>query len=366
VELRADGVLFDVRRLVIPAQGSIALSLDDLPYDLTLLQASLLSQDLLPLDDMAWAVRSGTADRRVLLVTEGNLFLQRALGGLPELAVTQLVPDQPLPDDAYDLIVYDGVITGTLPAGNLWVLGAAAMPTGVFTETAVVRTAADDPVMRYVDLDEVQIRWAWRTDLPPGARLLAEARGGPLLYVAERPEGRLAVLTFDLHQSDLPLRVAFPILTANLVNWLLPRTGMGEGATVQPGEPIPIQPVPEADEIRVTGPDAREHTLTIGEVVPVFTVTDQVGIYRVEQVDGAGDVLRSNLLAVNLFDPAESDVAPRDVVRVGQADVAGQVEEAEGEREFWPWLAGLGLVVVTAEWWVYHRGTGQLRSRWRL
>jgi hypothetical protein len=362
VELRADGVLFDVRRLTIPAQGSATVTLDDLPYDLGLLQATLLSEDLLPLDDVAWAIRSDTAGLRVLLVTEGNLFLQRALGSLPWLEVTQLVPGQALPDEAYDLIVHDGVITGTLPPGNLWVLGAAGMPTGAFTETKVVRTAAADPILRYVDLDEVQIRWAWRTDLPPGARVLVEARGGPLLTVAERPEGRLAVLSFDLHQSDLPLRVAFPILTANLVNWLLPRTGVGEAATVQPGGPVPIQPAPEADEIRVTGPDERVHPLAIGDVVPVFAATDRVGIYRVDQVDGAGDLLRSDFLAVNLFDPAESDVAPRDVVRVGQAEVTGQVEEAEGQREVWPWLAGLGLVVVTAEWWVYHRGTGQLRS----
>jgi hypothetical protein len=33
-----------------------------------------------------------------------------------------------------------------------------------------------------------------------------------------------------------------------------------------------------------------------------------------------------------------------------------------GQREFWPWLAGLALIVLVAEWWVYHRGSALPRA----
>jgi len=395
VEFFADGVLFDARRLLVPAHGSADLALTDLPfgfaqdrpYDLRVLQARLAVEDVLPLDDTAWAVHAPPVSGRVLLVSDGNLFLERALGVLPGVELVRLAstPPQPPPTGGgealpqspstgegggYDLYVYDGVITGTLPCGNLWLIGpSTALPGGggdsfpievggFFTATAITRVAADDPLLRYVDLSDVHVLRARAVAVPPGARVLVEAEGGPLLFVAERPEGRLAVLTFDLRDSDLPLQIAFPILTANLADWLLPRGSAGFPELVRPGDPVPIQPDPEAVEILVTAPDGTRHTLPVSEKVPVFAATDQLGVYLVEQVDQSETVLQSAVLTVNLFDEAESDIVPREVIRVGQAEVSAAVREEEGRREFWPWLAGAALGVLGVEWWAYQRGTG--------
>jgi Ca-activated chloride channel family protein len=374
IEFFADGVLFDARRLPVLAHGSAALTLTDLPYDLQVLQAHLSTTDALPLDDAAWAVHAPPVSGRILLVSEGNLFLERALGALPGVELVRLSPDQPFPSptqegdrEGYDLYVYDGVITDTLPVGNLWLIGPPALPPhwqggleggGVFTDTAITDVAADDPLLRYVDLSNVHVLQAHAVGLPPGAQVLVEATGGPLLFVAERPEGRLAVLTFSLRDSDLPLQIAFPILTANLVDWLLPKGGARFPATIQPGDPVPIPVDPQALEILVTAPDGTRHRLPVSEEFPLFAATDQLGIYLVEQLDRSEAVLQSAVLAVNLFDEAESDIAPREVVRVGQTEVTAAVQEEEGRREFWPWLAGAALGVLVVEWWAYQRGTG--------
>ncbi|MBN1979081.1 MAG: VWA domain-containing protein [Anaerolineae bacterium] len=380
VEFSADGVLFDARRLAVPAHGSADLTLTDLPYDMRVLQARLADAsiddassiyDALPLDNVAWAVHAPPASGRVLLVSEGNLFLERALGALPSVELVRLDPDQPLPTEPYALYVYDRVVTGTLPAGNLWLIGPTSsvgdgFPIavgGVFTSTAITGVAADDPLLRYVDLSNVHVLQAREVEPPPGARVLVQARGGPLLFVAERPEGRLAVLTFDLHDSDLPLQIAFPILTANLADWLLPQGAARFPATVRPGDPVSIPSDPEAARIAIVAPDGERHAMTPGEQAPVFVATDRLGVYRVEQVGQAGDVLQSAVFAVNLFGAAESDIAPREVVMVGRAEVTAELEGEEGRREFWPWLAGAALGVVAVEWLAYHQGA--LRARWK-
>ena len=367
IEFSADGLLFDARRLSIPAHSSADLALTDLPYDLRVLQVRLAleSGDALPLDDVAWTVHAPPVSGRVLLVSEGNLFLERALTTLPGVELVRLAPDQPVPDEDYALYVYDGPITATLLSGNLWVVGPTASSVGEFsfrvggsfTSTAISHVAADDPLLRYVDLSDVHILQARRVEPPPGARVLVEAEGGPLLFVAQRPEGRLAVLTFDLRDSDLPLQIAFPILTANLTNWLLPQGAARFPATIRPSDPIPIQPDPQAAEIVVTGPDGARHTLPVGEEIPVFAATDQLGIYLVEQFDRSDTALQSAVLTVNLFDEAESNIAPRGVVRVGQTEINTVTREEEGRREFWPWLAGVALAVLAGEWLVYQRGT---------
>lgn len=366
VEFYADGALFDARRLTVAAHGSANLTLTDLPYDLRVLQARLTVEDVLPLDNVAWAVHAPPASRRVLLVSDGNLFLERALGALQGVEPVRMPPDAPFPpsQEGYDLIVFDGVVSSTLPSGNLWLIAPPAFPPrrgeveggGVFTATTITRVAADDPLLRYVDLSDVHILQARAVEPPPGARMLIEATGGPLLFVAERPEGRLAVLTFDLHDSDLPLQVAFPILTANLVNWLAPRGGIDLPAVIRPGDPVPLQPAPEAVEVRVTAPDGTRVTFPVGESPPVFAATDRLGLYWVEQIGRSDTALTSVVpFAVNLLDEGESDIAPREAVRIGQAEVQTATREEEGRREFWPWLAGAALGVLAVEWWVYQR-----------
>jgi len=371
IEFSADGLLFDARRLLVPARDRADLTLTDLPYDVQVLQARISGEDALPLDDTAWVVHAPPISGRVLLVSSGNLFLERALDALPGVELVRLGPGRPLPIEPYDLYVYDGAISGTLPSGNLWLIGPTAsagdgLPIrvgGSFTATTITHVAEDDPLLRYVDLSDVHVLRARTVEPPPGARVLVEAAGGPLLFVAERPEGRLAVLTFALRDSDLPLQVAFPILAANLADWLLSPPGHGGlrggglPAVVRPGDPVPIQPDPEAAEIVVTGPDAARYALPVGDGIPVFAGTDRLGVYLVEHLDRSGDIQQAAVLAVNLFDEAESDIAPREVVRVGQAEVTAAAQEEEGRREFWPWLAGAALGVVFVEWWVYQRGT---------
>jgi hypothetical protein len=378
VEFFANGVLFDARRLSVPAHASAGLALTDLPYNVQVLQARLAVEDALPLDNTAWAVHVSPVSGRVLLVSSGNLFLERALGVLPGVELVRLTPGQPLPAELYDLYVYDGMITGTLPAGNLWLiapssplpgregLGEGGLPIGAggfFTATTITRVLDDDPLLRHVDLSTVHILQARRVEPPPEARVLVEAAGGPLLFVAERPEGRLAVLAFDLHDSDLPLQVAFPILVANLTNWLLPGGAARLPATVRPADAVPIQADPEATGIQVTAPDGARYTLPVGGEPAAFAATDQLGVYRVEQSVPSGAIQPVAYFAVNLFDEGESDIRPQDTVRVGQAEVVAQGRAEEGRREFWPWLAGAALAVLAVEWWAYQVGGGGTRGR---
>jgi Ca-activated chloride channel homolog len=370
VEFSADGVLFDARRLSIPAQGNADLTLTDAPYNASFLEANLKTEDALPLDDQVWAVHSPPASGQVLLVSEGNLFLERALGGLAGVDLVRLAPDQPLPEEPYALYVFDGPVTGTLPGGNLWLVGPQTSVEdgftlrvgGAFTETAVTRVQRDAPLLRHVDVSQLHVLRARVVEPPPGARVLIESAGGPLFFVAERPAGRLAVLTFDLRDSDLPLQIAFPILTANLVNWLLPRGQATMPSVVHVGEAAPIQPAPETTTLWVTGPDGARHELPVGErQQPVFADTDRLGVYAVEQ---EGEFAQSAppvaYFAVNLFDPVESNITPQDVIQIGQTEISAiDQKEEQGRREFWPWLAIAALLVLGIEWWAYYVGQGR-------
>jgi hypothetical protein len=114
-------------------------------------------------------------------------------------------------------------------------------------------------------------------------------------------------------------------------------------ANVKPGQVVPM-------------PEDTQVTLPSGDVVVAgrrgFAQTDQVGMYAFDtgQVQG--------MFAVNFSNASESRILPNPNLQVG---VTGGADAQTGEsptsqREFWHVLAGLALLMLLAEWWIYQRG----------
>jgi hypothetical protein len=77
-------------------------------------------------------------------------------------------------------------------------------------------------------------------------------------------------------------------------------------------------------------------------------------LYTVE-VTRQGGVVETARFAVNLFAQAESDIAPRASLTLGQTEITPGGEEELGQQEFWPWLALAALAILMIEWYAYHR-----------
>ena len=114
------------------------------------------------------------------------------------------------------LYVFDGVLPPQLPeTGNLLLIDPPTTVTAVSTELLAVRgtmtrtqvtdVEVDDPLLQYVDLDDLRVARARDVEVPPWARTLVSAAGGPLLLAGEVSGRRIAIFCFDLHQSNLPL-----------------------------------------------------------------------------------------------------------------------------------------------------------------
>ncbi len=357
-----DGTLYDSRRVDVAAGENRPLTLTGLPEEAALIEARLLVEDALTLDNAAWAAKRPRGERRALVVSAGNLFLERAIASLPEVNAFRSAPEAPLPAEPYDLVVLDGAMPAEPPEAPLLVINPPPdnpllTVTGTFSDTQLSRVA-DSSLLAYVDFSQVQILEARKVDPPAWANVLVAARGGPLLLVGEPAGRRVAVLTFDLHQSDLPLQIAFPVLIANLVSWLTPGLPFDAGDGLRPGEVVTLYPG-GAEEVLVRRPDGSAWTpppeMISGEGPLIFPETEQLGLYQVEM-----DGVPVGHFPVNLFNPAESALARQESITVGRAEIAPAGGDKLGQRELWPWLAAAALVILLVEWWVYHRGTRSL------
>jgi hypothetical protein len=171
------------------------------------------------------------------------------------------------------------------------------------------------------------------------------------VFAGETNGQRIAALTFDLKESDLPLQIAYPILFSNLINYLAPPSAFDATQSLKPGESLSILPQSNVDRIVVASPSNQAYTLSLDQ--PTFTQTDELGYYAVNFI--SGDSNRVEYFAVNLFDENESNIQPRETIQVGRSTVTSTVAQQIGQRELWGWLAALALLVLMIEWQVFHR-----------
>ena len=367
VEIHVDEQLFDARWLAVPAGDSASLTLSGLPLDARQVRATLNGEDTLAADDVAWAVRS-PAPTQILLVGEGNLFLERAMALLPGINLQRADPTQPLPQTNFDLIIFDRVDpasvttaeTDALPDSNLFFIAPPVSTplfevSGVMTATHIQRLETSDPILSYVKLSNLRVARAQAITPPPWAKTLIEARGGPLLIAGQTDKQRVAILTFDLHQSDLPLQIDFPILMVNLARWLLPGDNLAQRQTLQADQRFELPTAAAADATLIKTPSGDELSVPADQLT--FDKTSDLGIYQV--LTQTPDQTEPTLLtefAVNLLNEAESDIQLRSISKDVAAENAGAEQALAGQREWWWALVGLGLGILLLEWWLYWRG----------
>ena len=302
LEVWGDGVLLEARDVYNDPQTRTEVIIDDVPHDVAVVEVRLSREteegsvsDLLELDDRAWAIVPPDHLRRILLVGEGDPYLETALSYLPNTELYGVTLEKFGADthpELFDLIVFEGALPATLPDRPILAIGPERSSplgdvTGVLRDPLIGALDADEPILRYVDLSTTHVGTARKMTLPAWARtIIPGPAGAPLLYTGTRDGFASAVLAFQPRQSDLPLQVAFPILMSNLVGELLGGSAAPTEA-VEPGSPVTL-PVPAgATGLTVTRPDGSTIELapgTEGGTSVSFSQTDQLGVYSASPV----------------------------------------------------------------------------------
>jgi uncharacterized membrane protein len=337
------------------------------------LTARLSLDDDLDTDNVAYAVLPPPRKIKALLVSPGNLFLEKVLTTDPQVELEVRTPDLYEGGMAEaDVVVLDSVnppkvgpgryifvngVPGDVP---LEVLGRMERPT-------IMDWDRTHPVMRHVELAKVAIEDAIRMRPLAAGRALVEAVGGALIYALEETDRKAVLIGFDLFKTDFPLRVAFPLILSNSLRWLHPAGVDQSSLQLASGQSILLPVEHGVSTVSVTTPRGRTVKGQITRGVASYSETDEVGLYTLATSKG------EMRIAVNLMDAAESDVAPRPLPAPA---AAGQAAAAPVpiQRELWPVLVAIAAVLLLVEGLVYWRrqARGRLRAppslpdRWAL
>lgn len=357
LQLVQDGEVVETQKLPLAAGERVQRLYPDLAGAGARLEARLVdAHDALPRDDVAYAVLPSKRKQKVELVTAGDLFLEGALLLDENLDVDKIAPAMwdAASSAKYDAVVLDGFTPATAPRTNALYLDpkGAASPfalRGSVDAPLVTETAAAHPLMRWVALKDLNIGRASTFALGPGDVAVASSFKQPILVARDRDGKKTVALGFELRRLDLPLRVAFPVLLINALDWFA-GADTGLVASYATGRPWRV-PVPAgATELYVKAPDGTRTRAPVHDGRASY-VAMHAGFYELESAGAPNRVV-----AVNLASVEESNIAPRPTLAAGShALAAPEVGRIGVRRELWGYFVVLALLLAFVEWWTYNR-----------
>lgn len=356
VELWFNGRMIETRPVTLAPTNTVSIVFLASQLADGVFEVRLGGTDDLAVDDRAFLVSRLPQPVRVLLVTAGNRFLERALRTAGQVELT-VVPSLTDPDPPFDLVVLDGVTPLTWPPLN--VLAIQTLNTNWFQGVTAVEapTIVDwkstHPLMRYVSLDNVVVSRSVAVPPPDWGERVIDAAQTPLLVAGDLGRQRIAWLAFDVLESTWPLRVSFPIFVANAVDWLNPATLRAAQQRVPAGMPFRMPLEQPLNRVEVTSPDGTTHPIPLDPSATelIYGNTDRQGVYQIRWENG------ETTFAVNLLSEAETRTQPREALDLGKFGTVAAATTRRASVEVWRWIALGALGIMMFEWWFYHRRT---------
>jgi hypothetical protein len=332
--------------------------------------------DPFALDDQAYALLPAKKKQKVLLVGEPNLFLEGALLVYENIElVGRVAPAEydarPQVADGADVVVFDDHTPAVVPPPPASLLyfhpTGAASPIAVKGEVSAPHiTELDEghPVMRWLALGDVFMDKSavFTPDRKKGEAAIAYSVRDAVIAAKRDGKRKILAIGFSLpatgreSATDLPMRVAFPMLLVNALDWFA-----GDQAdlltTYATGrrERVPLDGVVGATEADVRGPDGAVTRTPVIDGLATFYAS-RVGYYELAAKAPGGGVLAKVDLAANLASAEESDIAPSAVLTLGGRRLtAPEAFAVTRSQKLWIYLVVLVAGLLLVEWITYHR-----------
>ncbi len=320
-------------------------------------RATLAIDDDFTVDNQAYLSLNAAKEIWVLLVSQGNPFLEKLLAAYPNFrvnSVKEIIPSSWSEQAArHDIVIVDHMDFPATERGNLLLIDAYSpsipvLNTGRVRLPEILAWNRQSPLLADVNLSGLIVEESAKLQpdkqLPP---LIESARTG-LMYVFEENGLRAVLLGFDITRSDLPLKVAFPVMMSNIFNWLNPYRLEFSILQTRAGEAFDIYFNPQTEVIYTRAPHEKwdKHPVTANPFR--YRNTDSVGIYTVAE-NG-----KERYFTVNLADESESDINSISLENRSEQTEGPRVsEEIAARQPLWMFFIIMGCALLMIEWYAW-------------
>ena len=310
VNLFCDGKAFDRKQITIEGGKSKDVIFTEIPQQTEHIMATLTPEDVLQADDRAYDASFSQTKKKVLLVSEQNIFLEKVYRLLPDVELYKTDTKNIEQLKGYSLYIFDGVIPRTLPDDGFFIFWNMPYENNILYMGAEQKIDKPATTQGYGNMTLAEtltfdIEKSKSFDVPMWASTILQANEKPLAIAGEQNGKKMAIFAFDIHDTDLPLQKEFPIFIYNLQNWFFSQNIQQSLESIVSGQVLEISLLPETKQASVLLPDGKSVNIAPPFPPLPFTDTEQTGIYTLIQKN---ETQQENAFAVNAKTEGESDL----------------------------------------------------------
>jgi len=344
--------LLEVKTIELPKGESITLNYTLENYEGKYIKGELSKKDLISEDNIYYDVIKKLRSKKVLLVTDKNVFLEKGLNGIENIELYKTNDVANITDDYYDLYVFDNVMPKSMPfSGNILFINPESnefFNVEDKNELSEV-TGVKDTLSKYTANMKFIVSSYKNIVMPYYGHPLLKINDDNAGFIGESNGRKIAALGFDIHNSDVALKKEFPILIYELGKQLI-ESGVLYKNNYKGGDDILINGTSQAENIQITLPNRKIKDIDPGTTYNNIT---ELGIYKVSEKQATGEALEE-LFSINFPSDSESDLSNENLIET--SNIQSESKVLKKGLSIVPFILLLALIGLIIEYVLYLRG----------
>lgn len=267
--------------------------------DLSNVRIVIDEADGLQEDNQAFLLRQPSETLRVLLIGENNTYLEMALGVFSQLTFESVKTLAEI-RKGYDLYIFHGCSLDILPDdGAVFLIGSDFFPEELqlirgdwirgtyLSQAKKIRNTANRALLTGVTASKIAVQRFLETEANDRYSTVLQCGELPAMLAGTRENGTACIiLTFDLHDSNLPLLPDFISLLGNMLDYVMP--DMMDSFHYNVDENITVRAVPLCIQMTLQNVDGTMQNLNTIDHTAQFSLSIP-GVYTLFQDRSVGE-----------------------------------------------------------------------------
>lgn len=318
----------------------------------TYIYGEIKEKDLIAEDNIRYSTLKQDDSKKILLVSNENIFLEKAILASNKYELYKSTNTDIT--EKYDLYIFDSIIPEKLPEeGNLVFVNIEEINQLYDTEfknKSSLVNLVDNEITKHIINEKFVVATYNKINTKDYMQSIANVGDDSVIAVGNRNGIKFGIISFDLHNSDFPLNVSFPILIDNMLTNIL-GDSMKLLDNYMANESILFEPLNTTEKAYIINPDNIKDIVNIEYPVTYYNNTNQLGVYKLIQENREKEQF-TEYITVNYNTDSESTINSYSNESLNSVNQRA-ITHNEKKTDFLLLFIIIAIIVILYEWKKY-------------